>query len=94
MAEGYQGKNRRTDIYTFTSKEQIIEFFSEFIPKERLEGLVEGLYKKELKDRGEGKRIHKLQKLKWVEWELDRYLQNMGTEYNVTEERIRREMNK
>jgi predicted ribonuclease toxin of YeeF-YezG toxin-antitoxin module len=78
---------RRTTHYVFTSEQQIKDFYSEFIPAKSLESLIAGINAKPFKDRDEGKKMLKLQKLKRIEWELDRYLNDHGTDYDPSQER-------
>lgn len=82
MAEEYDGKERRTDHYLFTSIEQIKGFYSEFIKPDILERLIAGIDGKDLVDREEGKAAHKLHRFKRLEWHLNRYIKDHGVDYD------------
>ena len=72
---------KRTKYYVFTSKKQITEFYSDLIAKDKLEGIIAEINTKPFTDRKEGPATYKLQKLKRIEWELNRYIKEHGTQY-------------
>ena len=81
MEQNFGGKERRTDSYVFTKMSQIRDFYSEFMPTEKLERLITEINAKPFIDRKEGRAAHRLQKLKRIEWELNRYLREFDPQY-------------
>lgn len=59
-------------MYTFTNKKSLIDFYSNLIHKDKLYDLIKEIEAEPFKEReGEGK-LKKLQKLKRLEWRLNK----------------------
>ena len=76
----FDGKERRTNQYVFTSERQLVNFYSNLIKREELTDLIKQIKSKPFADRKEGKDMYKLQMLKRIEYGVNRYLKQEGIE--------------
>lgn len=67
-------KERRTGYYTFTSKKQLITFYTGIISKKELTDLIKKIESEPFIDRKDGN--HRLDKLKKLEWNINRYIKD------------------
>lgn len=71
----YSGIDKRTNCYVFTTKQSLIDFYSQIIPEDKLKNFIKEIEADPFIKRKGQEKLEKLQKLKKLEWRLNKIIE-------------------